>query len=607
MTKNPTAFRNFVAILATCCLSMTADIALGQLGGKEALEQKLHSKLERILNPEEYLFDIRIKPDAAGSNAPADSFLPGLQVLGPVYDNEENAGRMIVLGGSADLLLILDKKVSPERAQVARDIVNRTLDAEGLKDSVKVSSQQRDIKRTPEPPAAPPPPPREPSFLEQLVQEKEFLSRALLVFWGGLVSLMAIYFMLRRFLLAPDRQESEIRPGPLGSSSAAPVGMNGENPASGSKRTEKTREELYSKDEALLATIKEITEESRSQPQKAARILSRWVSQSAELSRAAALYLRNCDIKTVELICQAMHPSDLEKIIANKIEDFEPFGAENQRVIERMRADLAVLASEVVLRERPDPLSFLRRLSDEEIRNLLDGETEETVALVASQLPAHRLQKFYDSVPPEAVKAIVSKLSSLKSASVRDFESLQALLNNKIQILANNLVNEKDLLSSIQATIKSLASPTLQCELAEKLRQENGAVFEKVRPTILLPTDLRFLPGRVKSLLIQSVDADTLGVALSGLKVSFELMLEGLPPAYQSVFVDAQSRRVESKVVNDSWRRVNSVMDELLAAGLISKNEVTFTIRRAEEQIQKDLDSQNKSDDQKDGFGRGAA
>jgi hypothetical protein len=607
MIKKTPRLRHVIGILSVYFLSMSTNIALGQVGGKDILEQRLHSKLERILNPDEYLLDIRLRSDASGATAPVDSFLPGLQVLGAVYDGEDGVGRTILLGGTADLLLIMDKKVSNERAQVARDIVSRTIDAEGLKDAVKVSSQQRDIKKTPEPPPAPPLPPREPSFLEQLAQEKDFLSRALLVFWGGLVSLMAIYFLLRRFLLAPDKPDSDNRLAPTGSGGLPPVTRGAESQSAASKRPEKTREELYSKDEALLATIKEITEESRSQPKKAARILSRWVSQSAELSRAAALYLRNCDIKTVELICQAMHPSDLEKIITNKIEDFEPFGTENQRVIERMRADLAVLASEVVLRERPDPLNFLRRLSDEEIRNLLDGETEETVALVASQLPAHRLQKFYDSVPPEAVKAIVSKLSLLKSASVRDFESLQALLNNKIQILANNLVNEKDLLSSIQATIKSLASPTLQWELAEKLRIENAGVYEKVRPTILLPTDLQFLPGRVKSLLVQSVDADALGVALSGFKVSFDLLLEDLPPAYQSVFVDAQSRRSEINVVNDSWRRVSAVLDELIVAGLISKNEITFTIRRAEELAQKDFESSSQRVDQKDGRGRGAA
>jgi hypothetical protein len=106
---------------------------------------------------------------------------------------------------------------------------------------------------------------------------------------------------------------------------------------------------------------------------------------------------------------------------------------------------------------------------------------------------------------------------------------------------------------------------------------------------------------------VQSVDADALGVALSGFKVSFNLLLEGLPPPYQSVFVDAQSRRSETNVVNDSWRRVSAVLEELIVAGLISKNEVTFAIRRAEEQVQKDLESQSERDDQKDGLGRGAA
>ncbi len=573
---------------------MSAGTAIAQIGGKELLEQRLQTKLDRILNSEEYLLDIRIASNNSAVDAPSDKFLPGLQVLGPVVEAGELAGGSITLGGRVDLLLILDKKVSAERARVARDIVARTIEAEGLKNSVKFSSQQRDIKKTQDPPV-PPAPPRDPSLFEQLIQEKEFLSRVLLVFWGGLVSLMAVYFMLRRFLLRPDAPESQLGASQNVTGNAASPPALSPDVAKGKGKGEKTREELYSKDEALLNLIKEITEESRAHPQKAARILSRWVSQGGDLSRAAAVYLRNCDIKTVELVCQAMHPSDLEKITTNKIEDFEPFGAENQRVIERMRSDLAVLASEVVLRDRPDPLNFLRRLSDDEIRNLLDGETEETVALVASQLPAHRLQKFYDSVPPEAVKAIVSKLSSLKSASVRDFESLQALLNNKIQMLSNNLVNEKELMVSIQSTITALASPTLQCELANALKFENPSVYERVRPTILLPSDLRFLPGRVKSLLTQSVDADTLGVALSGFRISFDELLEELPGPYQSVFRDAQARRSEISVVNEAWRRVKVVLMDLISSGLVSVTELSFTIRRAEESAQAESENPDAS------------
>lgn len=587
MLRKPSNYLIALLPLILAILMMSAGVAFAQLGGKELLEQKLQTKLDRILNAEEYLLDVRVSSDKAAVEASSDKFLPGLQVLGPIADGGESLGRTVFLGGSVDLLLILDKKVSAERARVARDIITRTIEAEGLKNSVKFSSQQRDIKKTQDPPA-PPVPPREPSIFEQLVQEKEFLSRVLLVFWGGIVSLMSVYFVLRRFLLRTNEASNQFGSSP--ESRGAMVAPPSHAPE-GSKtnvKSEKTREELYSKDEALLNLIKEITEESKSHPKKAARILSRWVSQGADLSRAAAIYLRNCDIKTVELVCQAMHPSDLEKITANKIEDFEPFGSDNQRVIERMRSDLAILASEVVLRDRPDPLNFLRRLSDDEIRNLLDGETEETVALVASQLPAHRLQKFYDSVPPESIKGIVSKLSSLKSASVRDFESLQALLNNKIQIMSNNLVSEKDLVSSIQSTIIALASPTLQCELATALKHENPSVYDKVRSTILLPTDLRFLPGRVKSLLTQSVDADTLGVALSGFGISFDELLDELPGPYQSVFRDAQGRRSEVSVVNDAWRRVKVVLTDLSASGLVSATEIASTIRRAEESSRAD-------------------
>ena len=603
MTQGQRGLMQKISFIILALMAIPSGLSRAQTEGKEVLEQKLQSKLDRILTAEEYLIDLKITPDGLAANAPAEKFLPGLQVLGPVADADGDSSRSIMLGGRADLLLILDKNVSAERSKVAEAIVSRTIEAEGLKQQVKFSSQRRDIKKTKELPVLPPPA-RQPSLFEQMIQEKDLVSRALLIFWGGLVSLMAIYFVLRRFLLSVDHKNDA--PYSQSMAPAAPgQGLSSSELAKPSaNKAEKTREELYSRQEANLNSIKEITEESKTQPKKTAKILSRWVSQSEDLSGAAALYLRNCDIKTVELICQAMHPSDLEKIIANKIEDFEPFGVENQRVIERMRADLAVLASEVVLRERPDPLNFLRRLSDEEIRNLLEGETEETIALVASQIPAHRLQKFYDSASSVSIKAIVSKLSSLRTASVGDFESLQALLSHKIQILSSNLVTEKDLAVSIQATIASIGSPSLQCELVEKLRSENPRVYEKVRPTVFLPTDLRFLPRSAKTFLVQSIDADTLGLALSGFSISFEALLDGLPLAYQSVFEDTQKRTSEKISVVNAWKKVSVTLHELTTAGLISKNDIALSIRRAEELARKDAE-QDAS--QSGGADRGAA
>jgi hypothetical protein len=576
----PVAFLTF--------LSMTS-VAFAQTTGKAELEGRIQSKLDRILTEDEYLIDIKMQQNTGGqaASASSDSFLPGLQVLGPTPENAAGSPNSIILGGKADILLILDKKVSKERARVAQDIVNRIVESEGLKSFVKVSAQQKDITKVP-PAETPPGPAKDPTVLDQLIREKDFVARAVLVFWGGLVSIMALYFVLRRLLLSGAELGGGARSG--GDNAQASVRREevlAPAPAKSGK-SERTRDDYYSKDEATLNAIREITEEAKAHPKKIARILSKWVAQTDDLARAASLFLRNCDIKTIELVCQAMHPSDLEKVIEHVIDDFEPFGQENHRVIERMRADLAVLASEQVVRERPDPLNFLKRLSDDDIRNILEGESEETIALVATQLPAHRLQKFYDTVQPDAMKAILAQFSSIQRVSLTDFEPLQAQLNHKLESLAGNLVSEKDRVNSIYQMVVSVASPVLQCEMIYRLHADNTEVYAKVRSSLLVATDLRFLSPRVKTLLIQSIDADTLGTAVSDFSISFEQLMDSLPDAYQAVFGDAQSRRYDAAVVNAAWKKVSSTIYEMVSAGLIGKTEIAATARRADTPVAKE-------------------
>ena len=564
--------------LAAAIISSTS-VALGQATGREQLEQRVQTKLDRILTEDEYLIDVKMQSNAA-STASSESFLPGLQVLGASPENLSGSPSSIILGGKVDLLLILDKKVSKERARVAQDIVTRIIDSEGLKAFVKFSWQQKDINKIPAP-EIPPSPVKDPTVLDQLIKEKDFVARALLVFWGGLVSIMALYFVLRRLLLSGGESGSSSKS--TGDGSQAPYQRQDAPPAPAKAlKSERTRDEIYSVDEAALNSIKEITEEAKNQPKKIARIVSKWVAQTDDLSRAAALFLRNCDIKTVELVCQAMHPSDLEKVIQHVIEDFQPFSPENLRVVERMRSELAILASEQILRERPDPLNFLKRLSDDDIRHVLEGENENTIALVATQLPAHRLQKFYESVQPESLKAILAQFSSLKSASLTDFEKLHTQLTKKFESIAANLVSEKDRVFSIQQMITAVASPLLQFEMMYELNADNAELYAKVRPSILVATDLRFLSSRVKTMLIQSVEADGLGTALSVFDISFEEMLDGMPEVYKTVFTDAHSRKYDSAVVNTAWKRVATTIYDMVSAGVIGKSEIAGTVMRAD-------------------------
>lgn len=578
--------------LFTAFFSLASGNAIAQISGKDQLEEMLQLKLDRILTIDEYLIDLKVKIDPNNSEfSDYDSngqYLPGLEVLGRLEQGRFAPGNeRIVLGGNADLLIVFDKSVPKERMNVAKDIVLRTLEAQSLKSSVKVNAVQRDINKNPVKKEEPvPKPEREPSFLEQLVREKDFLVKGLIAFWIIVATLMGVYFVLRRVLVSHSDSSAIDNSRGMGSSklgeSAKNLNSDSSREASSGKETE-SKTNIYSKNQATLDSMKEIAEEAKTSPAKIARILSRWVSKSEESSRQASVFLKYCDIKTVEAVCRLLHPSDLEKIIEHRIEDFDPFGVENLRVIDRMRGDFALLASEHLLKQKPDPLSFLKFLSDDDLKSVLEGEDESTIALVATQVPTHRLQQFIDGLNPEKVSSIISSLSSIQKTSIGDFDKLKDHLTSKAEQISSNLFSEKDKAVSLQLLIAGVGSPALQLSLLSKLRDESRDLYRKVRSEIFIVPDLNYLSSRCRTLLVQSVDPETLGVSTSDFSSSFDEFVDGMTPVSRSVFNDARSKKYHVDVQSKSWKKVYKALQDLVSSGLITKLEVSAAIQRSEE------------------------
>jgi len=574
---------NAATIILLSLSSLTLGQSLPLTRGRDYVEEQIRLKLDRILNPEEYVLDIKVTPSTpSGSSLSSDGLLPGLQVLGPKTQLIGEAYPTVDLGGSAELLIIFDKKVSKERTAVARDLAARIIDNEGLKNQVKLTTSQKDISKIPTPPVIPPEPAKEPPLLEQLIQQKDLLTKAMIALWGALVSLIAVYFIVRRLALG-GASAAESRTGEAFHGDGKPQASHdaNSNKSDQARSGARTRDELYSKDERFLQSIKETTDEAKLNPNKIARILSRWVSANDDTVREAALFLRNCEIKTMEAISSAMHPSELEKIIDTKIEDFEPFGTENQRSVERMRSDLAVLASEAILKDRPDPLQFLKRLSDTDLSSVLQGESLTHVALIATQVPAHRLLKFYETLTPSDIEQVLHHFARLSNVSVSELEALVPYFENKVEVISGNLLTDKDRESAVHQMISSVPSPQAQCELTKKLAKENPQLYQRIRPSLLLATDFRFIPMRMKSMITQTIDASTLGTSLSDFEESFEELLDGTPLPYQSVFRDSKNKKYETYIVSRSWKSVTASFQQLLSSGLISKTEVMAIIQKA--------------------------
>lgn len=548
-------------------------------GGR--LEGQLREQLDRMFLPNEYLLDVQLKslPEPASpSNAP----LPPLPGLGFGALPSENAAVSASTfdayrGLTVDVLLVVDTTASRERARLAEDVVRRVVDGVGLGDRSSIKSRQQKIVRPPEP--VPPPPEAPKSLFDQIQDNKALLIRLAIVAWGAFVSLLVVYGLVRRFSSpSPPLSDRNLGAG-LPPRTAAPKAdeagedIAGKAPAS-SRAKAPAKDELYSKDKAFLDQINDVVSEARSNSAKVAKVLTRWVGLAEENARYAAIFLKNCDIKTVEAVSALLHPADIEKIIRQNIEDFDAFGEENQRVLDLMRSDLALLSAERMFRERPDPLDFTKTMSEEEVAALIGGESLELVALVATQIPPHRMQKYYATLAPNDLNRLCALISTMESPSLEQFEAVREALLRKAESIGSVLFTDKMRGQTLLQLLLVVPSPSRLVELASTLRQVNEELYVSVRPRLILPGDLEHLPQRALALLTQAVDADVLGMALSGLGRPFERMSALLPEAYRVVFLDKLTQPSDGSTQNAAWQRIAGVMRDLVSGGMISESEL---------------------------------
>lgn len=598
-------FCRLLAFMALCAMSVTNIFA--QATAMTPLEEKIKQKLNVLFYEDQYLIDFQgaaqllNNPISNGADLLPGLAMPGVfqQQLGKPFTGQSPNGSANIGMNSGDLLIVIDRDISADRVRIAKEVVSRIIEGEGLKNSVRLEVKQQSIlkidpRQTPAPETKAEKP--QPSLFELIEQKSDLMTKIFLVVWAAIISLMACYVFLKRLVGQPPSQSKVDlhEHGRLGSqSSERSTNSDSETADSNKKKFAAKKEELYSKDQAHLNLIQEIVSEAKNDPKKISKILTRWVAQSEDFTRFASVFLKNCDIRTIENICSLLHPSDLEKILSKNILDFDPFSEENQKVLDRMRADLALMAAEQILKERPDPLDFLRLLSDEEVSNVLQDESIDTVALVSTQIPSHRLQNFFSRLSDDKLLEVVTKISQIKAPSLDDFNAVRSNLAQKSEKMSSSLFNDKARAETLVQFIHSVNSPKVQIDLVAQLRKENTNLLKKIRPRILLANDLNQVPSRMATVLIQAIDADLFATALSNLGHNFTQLQDHFPDAYRTVFSDTITRTFEKESAALAWQKVQANINELLSNGLLTQSELDSTIiqgeKNAEEQLSKNI------------------
>ncbi len=569
--------------LSVCMFVSTSTAAVGN----DLLEAKIRQQLERLFFAEQFFLDVSVD-----SGAPADEKpLPGLTVSQTPQSQ-------------TSILLVLDVSISNERLKIAEEMVGRQVAGEGQTGQVKVTVRKESIMKVPPkelaplaPQSAQPAPPasntpevkeeekKEMTIYDFIETKRDLATRVLVVLWSALASIVAIYALLSRVSRKDGPQQRPVEPG-RDASTSGNGGASGGQANTPASRTALTKAEIYSKDSALHKLSLELVEEAGRAPDKIAGVITRWIESSEENVRFAGMFLKNCDMKTVEAVCRHLHPSDAAVVVSKDTGDFDPFSEENRKVLGLMRGEIAKLAANQSVKTKPEPLLFLRQITDDQLKKILEGESHQLVAMVSTQIPVHRLARYFESIPTEDCKKILEMVVELNDVVEEDFAAIKAKLNDKFRGLSDVLVDDDSKVLTARQLLSSVGLASKQLALAGDLLVSHPDTFKQIRKQIFLISDLAWLPARSAKIFYQSLDGETLAAAVGDSIFDKQQLMNLMPEAIRESFLRAAQIEKSDADRIESWRRIQDVFESLMSSGLISPNEINVAKAKSDESLQ---------------------
>ena len=172
------------------------------------------------------------------------------------------------------------------------------------------------------------------------------------------------------------------------------------------------------------------------------------------------------------------------------------------------------------------PFEFLRRADTRQVLSYLQDEHPQTIALVLAHMNPDAAAMVISSLPEEAQRDVALRIAKMDRTSPEVIEQVEAILERKLSTViqqsdfaqAGGLQTLVDILNSSDRTTERL--------ILVGLEQEDNELADEVRNRMFVFEDIVGLDDRSIQLVLRSVDAKELAVALKGvdLKVRNKVM-----------------------------------------------------------------------------------
>jgi len=183
------------------------------------------------------------------------------------------------------------------------------------------------------------------------------------------------------------------------------------------------------------------------------------------------------------------------------------------------------------------PFDFLNHLTDEQLVSLLVAEEPRVAAIALAQLEADRRTMVVDRMTPDLKARVLMELGNLKDVPLEGIVSVAQNLRDKSHYLPRTVAFSRGGGKEI-AEVLAAMSPEEEERFLNALSKENPKLAQEVKKYYITFDDIfDLLPDNILRDLMNSVDLDTIAMALKGLPEELvERVMKNLPAKKQAMY-----------------------------------------------------------------------
>ena len=162
------------------------------------------------------------------------------------------------------------------------------------------------------------------------------------------------------------------------------------------------------------------------------------------------------------------------------------------------------------------PFEFLRRADTRQVLTYLQDEHPQTIALVLAHMHPDAAAMVLSSLPEELQRDVALRIAKMDRTSPEVIEQVEAILERKL----STVIQQTDFAQAggLQTLVDILNSSdrTTERAILEGLETQDSELADEVRNRMFVFEDIQQLDDRSIQLVLRSVDAKELAVALKG-------------------------------------------------------------------------------------------